>query len=833
MMDTNRIDDLTPEEPNLFYLVLSNACYIPATFCISAARFAAVPVDGGTPEQAVRQEEDTKRTATLQVKETQLPGDGLSFREIPAAVRSIQSRTQRSMQERRNTIAALPPTQEGAVHWCHEAGDVRGLPLEVKRVSSRQNRAAIDAKYNLRQVLHRSVSHNITSTREPPSSKVTPLLNCDAFFGAPGYLSAAGQEHCAAATEEKRRALLLRGGSGFTVMTSPGAGRLPANSTRCICIEFLTDMPGTFEDTLILELQAHPFGSSVFAESDVAAHSSFRQTLKLQVHFPLHVSSVGNSLLFAPCQPALNVTAEPCPLLSVSSCIVSSRLMDRVSAKVSNASRLPVRKSAIQTAIPLNSVAAAAAGAAGAAGAAAWRSDQQVLYNADIQAQRAVALSGNCGGFSPKTTRVDSGSILSSPILPPVGIFKVFNRSSRDMSMNWRVFDLDAWDKQSREHARAPPEATEPGVATRAAEQTAAAEAALGMELCPELQTQQGTEPATGVAAPTTESCRIPRGGPAQQKTNSEAVSFDIATADYPGTTLGGADGGSVNSPPSGDQAGWQFTASVEGDHAREGKEAIGQQGGDAAADSGEQQGPLVESHGRENERDTPVEEAERDTVDVAKDRGGDTRLNRSVTILVPPNDCAIANVLQNVRASMQASIWVDGIQHDGAELGNAPPVVVSPEQCVVKAKSTQTFRITFDGVQGTADKRRFRLVGTGSHVDRTGSHASVSDPAGLLGPPAGSCGGKSGSSSSSCNDRATWGSVERVPNACSIAASQATRQRRSAHDYQPANEVANLPAGLPEESDDEEEDAWCGNSAHPVSALGGKLRKTVREKHR
>ncbi|KFG99282.1 hypothetical protein TGVAND_438770 [Toxoplasma gondii VAND] len=106
--------------------------------------------------------------------------------------------------------------------------------------------------------------------------------------------------------------------------------------------------------------------------------------------------------------------------------------MARVSAKVSNASRLSVRKSAIQTAIPLNSVAAAAAGAA------AWRSDQQVLYNADRQAQRAVVLSGNCGGFSPKTTRVESGSILSSPILPPVGIFKVFNRSSRDMSMNWR-----------------------------------------------------------------------------------------------------------------------------------------------------------------------------------------------------------------------------------------------------------------------------------------------------------------------------------------------------------------------------------------------------------
>ncbi|KFG27745.1 hypothetical protein TGP89_217961, partial [Toxoplasma gondii p89] len=608
-------------------------------------------------------------------------------------------------------------------------------PLEVERVSSRQNRAAIDANYNLRQVLHRYVSHNITSTREPPSSKVTPLLNCDAFFGAPGYLSAAGQEHCAAATEEKRRALLPRGGNGFTVMTSPAAGRLPAHSTRCICIEFLTDMPGTFEDTLILELQAHPFRSSFFAESDVAAHSSFRQTLKLQVHFPLHVSSVGNSLLFAPCQPALNVTAEPCPLLSVSSCIVSSRLMARVSAKVSNASRLSVRKSAIQTAIPLNSVAAAAAGAA------AWRSDQQVLYNADRQAQRAVVLSGNCGGFSPKTTRVDSGSILSSPILPPVGIFKVFNRSSRDMSMNWRVFELDAWDKQSREHARAPPEATEPGVATRAAEQTAAAEAAPGMELCPELQTQQGTEPATGVAAPTAESCRIPRGGPAQQKSNSEAVSFDIATAAYPGATLGGADGGRANSPPSGDQAGWQFSASVEGDHARQGKEAIGQQGGDAAADTGEQQGPLVESHGRENERDTPVEEAERDTVDVAKDRGCDTRLNRSVTTLVPPNDCAIENVLQNVRASMQASIWVDGIQHNGTELGKAPPVVVSPEQCVVKAKSTRTFRITFDGVQGTADKRRFRLVGTGSHVDRTGSHASVSDPAGLLGPPAGSCG--------------------------------------------------------------------------------------------
>ncbi|KFG29143.1 hypothetical protein TGDOM2_401630, partial [Toxoplasma gondii GAB2-2007-GAL-DOM2] len=52
MMDTNRIDDLTPEEPKLFYLVLSNACYIPATFCISAARFAAVPVDCGTPEHA-------------------------------------------------------------------------------------------------------------------------------------------------------------------------------------------------------------------------------------------------------------------------------------------------------------------------------------------------------------------------------------------------------------------------------------------------------------------------------------------------------------------------------------------------------------------------------------------------------------------------------------------------------------------------------------------------------------------------------------------------------------------------------------------------------------
>ncbi|KAF4646294.1 hypothetical protein TGRH88_085790 [Toxoplasma gondii] len=237
------------------------------------------------------------------------------------------------------------------------------------------------------------------------------------------------------------------------------------------------------------------------------------------------------------------------------------------------------------TAIPLNSVAAAAAGAA------AWRSDQQVLYNADRQAQRAVVLSGNCGGFSPKTTRVDSGSILSSPILPPVGIFKVFNRSSRDMSMNWRVFELDAWDKQSREHARAPPEATEPGIATRAAEQTAAAEAAPGMELCPELQTQQGTEPATGVAAPTAESCRIPRGGPAQQKSNSEAVSFDIATAAYPGATLGGADGGRANSPPSGDQAGWQFSASVEGDHARQGKEAIGQQGGDAAADTGNSRG--------------------------------------------------------------------------------------------------------------------------------------------------------------------------------------------------------------------------------------------------
>ncbi|KEP60515.1 UNVERIFIED_CONTAM: hypothetical protein HHA_217940 [Hammondia hammondi] len=75
MMDPIRIDDLSPEKPQLFYLVLSNACYISATFRISAARFAAVPVDCGTPEQAVRQVEDTKRTAALQVKETQLPGD--------------------------------------------------------------------------------------------------------------------------------------------------------------------------------------------------------------------------------------------------------------------------------------------------------------------------------------------------------------------------------------------------------------------------------------------------------------------------------------------------------------------------------------------------------------------------------------------------------------------------------------------------------------------------------------------------------------------------------------------------------------------------------------
>nr|CEL70584.1 TPA: hypothetical protein BN1204_062668 [Neospora caninum Liverpool] len=825
VMDAIQIHDLTPEEPKLLYLVLSNACSIPATFCISSARYAAEPMETGIPAQARRQEEESLFRKPPQARDPQRLGHAArvcatSERDGAAGVKLTQSRLQRHLQGLSRPKGSSVTRQGSADNWFAGAGG-RNLPVDAaKMVPSERSIAPLGAPQNSRRNQHHGLDLNTEFTK-PPSSEVSPLLACEAIISAPGYLSAAGQEHCVALNEEKRRASLLRAGNGFAVLTAPAAGRLPATSTRCISIELLTDLPGVFEDNLILELQAHPFATSSSSESASTIQSVFQQNLKLQVHFPLRVSSVGNALLFAPHQPSLNLTAQPCPLLSVVACIVPPGPTECSPAKDSKALPLPGRKPAHKAVIPLNALAAAA----GAATAAACQ--RTVPRTAERTTHKAQLCWKGHAGLSPQNKHVETGCIHFTPIRPPVGTFKVFNRSPSDVSLQWRIFDLDAWDEQRREEARVRETKAREAETARNDGENAVAEVSRVAELGSELQIQ--SERATKGAASAAASCPIPGGAPPHPTADSQAVMSDSAfrrvsevtleTSQNPGA-LTGADRGLPKLCVSVDQPAMQGITTNMANLSRERREANGELAGNSVADNGEQAGTDAAQHRCEEEQDTGIQEGRTSMIDEAKDSARETRLNSPEATLVPPNTCAIENVFQNKRASMQASGWQKDVSENWRELGQALPVLVSPERCVIKAKSTQTFRITFDGVQGTAQKCRFRLVGTGSHMP-TGSHFVSGDQV-QPGLQTCRCRRRNEKPSSSCSGRtASAFLVHRAP-ASAGTTHHASRQQSCECEDHPETEVANLREGSTEDADDED-GAWSGESRRPVSGLGDK----------
>ncbi|PFH38365.1 hypothetical protein BESB_007060 [Besnoitia besnoiti] len=796
VLDTIQVETLKVGESRIVYLLLSNVCSIPASFRVSAVRYPAAPSTPPAPEATPFHAETLQSGEAQAQQRRRAPSSGHALpaqRGASADRRALFAQLADARERPRAKSFSRGEAARVNRHQCLQSPRGTGPPFDLgdpqQTPVKDQSLAESSPLLSDRRALSRA-----SCVAEPAfgeeGAECRLVLTRTAFRSAPGYLSASGQAHCAAAAEEKRRALLLSDGMGFAVFAAPAVGCLPANATECIPIEFLADAPGTFEDRLVLELRAHPCGGS--PPGGAASPRSPQQNLRMQAHFPLRVSAVGEALLFAPHQPSLSLAAAPCPRIAIASCIVPSRAYSSRSAPA-KPGWLPVQSApAAKVVLPLNALAAAAAEAA-VSRAQGERPASQQLDGDARAAERPLERSASV----PRgETLAGESKGACAATAPPSAIFKVFNRSPEDVFLEWRIFDLDAWDEQRREEGLRRETAEREALAAREAaeKESEDAEAERLLELERETQRQQDEAPAPAPAPTPSSPSKTPgnRREAPSQTSSAGAPTPTGAPGTVPSATVplsASAPQGSRETPETG------VTARCLVDEANREDDAEG---------SGAQ--PDEKRHMGVSVGDAHTEEAQegrsQDEAGDGRGRGpmggsaGEASAARRDETLVPPDTCA----LENLPSSREASSRLE--QGGGKDIPPKRPVVVSPGLCIIKAKSTQTFRITFEGLHETARQHRFRLVGTGTQVPKTsgpqsppisGARARPLAPAGRTGATA------------SCGDRPARDFRERSAHAELAASSEPTSRRAATAQSKPEKEVAALPSGEPGDSSDEE----------------------------
>ncbi|PHJ25205.1 hypothetical protein CSUI_000945 [Cystoisospora suis] len=723
VVESISLKELKMGEPQLVYLLLSNVCKIPATFSISARYYGVNSPLPSFDRKDISQPNGSQDVCLLPAIRTprqQLPTCDANQRVMLSAADQTEPPAQKKPSRSSPTDTLVPelalPTYS---HTC----EAFHTPKASKSPRAVDPRAPDESRPP-------TVADSKDATSGEPTARCgKALLTCTAFQGAPGYASVAGQRYCAAEKERQRRCQLLASRKGFAVVASPASGCLPANSSRCVMIECLADLPGTFTDDIVLELQAHPFYMSSCDQAAETAPRGQRQNLKLQVHFPLHVSGVGDFLHFGLHQPGLNVATQPCPVLSLGSCIVPSErspsLCTLISAcksqQLSSSSRPPFKRIT-----PLNSVAASLmVGVSKPAGGPDTYTQPELAFALGGPANSSAETQPLCAACTP---------------CPPVGTFKVVNASPSDVALQWRIFDLEMWEKQLQEEARRRKEEADAAeAARRAAEEAAAAaaEAARQLQLEMELQRQQDAEAAAAAATAAAAASASTKGAASQRKAASHA-----AASPHPGQ---GATVAAIPvTAPSCAKASEQPSSETVASHSSLVKAAVQnpEQPAGGQKDSTADPAPVRASTAENVEAPVDDERGEQDKrnegdqqVDGLQDKQADEAATRGCPpqaaheCLIPPDSCAVENIWQTIKEGGAAPPGGDQYL-SGMRLGSTIPVAVHPAHCLIKARSTSVFRITFTGVQSSAHVSRLRLVGCGRLVsDRGPAHPSCEVP--------------------------------------------------------------------------------------------------------